>query len=66
MTDWVILLILAISGIIGYLLMGLIDRSIGRHTGGSDQHEREKGSNKHAETGEPERTYPGLSFFIRI
>ena len=36
MSDWIILLIFAISGIIGYRLMGLVDRAINRHTGDSN------------------------------
>ena len=37
MTEWMILLMLAIFGIIGYGLMGLVDRSISRHTAENDK-----------------------------
>ena len=66
MKDWIILLILAIFGIIGYRLMGRIDRSIDRHTAGSDKPEREKKTNEHAETGKPRRADPCLSVFLHI
>ena len=44
MTDWIMMLIFAVFGIIGYRLMGLIDRSIDRHTAGSHLSKRGEGS----------------------
>ena len=32
MKDWILLLVLAIFGIIGHVVMGRIDQSIDRHT----------------------------------
>ena len=66
MNDWILLLILAVFGIIGYQLMGLVDRSISRHTADRENPDREKKTNEHAETGESKRAYPGMSFFFNI
>ena len=66
MTDWIMILMLAVFGIIGYRLMGLIDRSIERHTSDSDQSEREKEPNEHAETGVPEDAHPGMPVLVHV
>lgn len=66
MKDWILLLILAVSGIIGYRLMGLVDRSISRHTDDSGSHAREKETNEYAETGKPEHANPGMPVFFNI
>ena len=52
MNDWILLLILALSGIIGYLIMGLIDRYLNRHTNNDDSQGQEKEADEHAESGE--------------
>ena len=49
MKDWILLLILAIFGIIGYAVMGRIDKSIGRHISDNDEAEREKKTNEPSE-----------------
>ena len=66
MTEWMILLMLAIFGIIGYGLMGLVDRSISRHTGENDKPKQETETNEYAETREPKHTHPCLPFFLHI
>ena len=66
MTDFIMLLMLAIFGIIGYLLMGMIDRSIERHTSKGDKPEQEKRTNEHTKTGETEHACPGLPVFLHI
>lgn len=41
MEDWIILLMLAISGIMGYQLIGLIEKLFSRHSADSDKKDRE-------------------------
>jgi hypothetical protein len=41
MEDWIILLMLAISGIMGYRLIGLVEKLFNRHTADSDKTDRE-------------------------
>ena len=52
MNDWILLLILALSGIMGYLVMGLIDRFLNRHTDDSGSPGQEKEEDGYAENGE--------------
>ena len=66
MKDWIIRLILAIFGIIGYGLMGLVDRSIDRHTNESSKPDREKETNEYAKSGKSRRPHPGMSFFLHF
>lgn len=66
MTDLILLLILAVFGIIGYRLMGLVDRSIDRHTAGNDKPEQEKETDEYAKAGESEDTHSGMPFFFHI
>ena len=66
MKDWILILLFAIFGIIGYLVMGLVDRSIGRHAPDSDKPDREKEENEHAETGKSGSAHPGLTVFFHI
>ena len=64
MTDWIMLLMLAIFGIIGYAVMGWVDRSISRHASDSDKPEWESGTDEPAENGKPARTYPRMPVFL--
>ena len=66
MTDWILLLMFAFFGIIGYLVMGLVDRSINRHTDGNGNPGQEKRADEYAETGEPGNAYPGMPFFVNF
>ena len=66
MADLIMLLIFAISGIIGYGLIGLIGRSIDRHTSGSNLPELEKKTDEYAETRKSERTYSCMPLFLNI
>ena len=66
MKDWILLLILAIFGIIGYAVMGRIDKSIGRHISDNDEAEREKKTNEPSEDGKSKRTYSGMSLFLHF
>ena len=66
MAEWILLLILAIFGIIGYRLMGLVDSSISRHTVENDKPEQETETDEHTETRESKRTHPCLPFFLHI
>ena len=66
MNDWMILLILAIFGIMGYGLMGLVDSSISRHTGENDKPGQEQVTNEYAEIRKPKHTHSGLPFFLHI
>ena len=66
MKDWILLLILAIFGIIGYAVMGRIDKSIGRHISDNDEAEREKKTNEPSEDGKSKCAYSGLSLFLHF
>ena len=66
MADWFIILILAISAIIGYRLMGLVDRSISQYAVSSEKPEQEKNTDEHTETGESERSHFGMPFFLDV
>ena len=41
MKDWIMLLTLAISGIMGYRLIGLLERLFRQHMAGTEKTERE-------------------------
>ena len=66
MKDLILLLILAISGIIGYVVMGRIDQSISHHTAGRDETEQEKMTNEPSEDGKSKRAYSGMSLFLHF
>ena len=66
MKDLILILMLVLAGIIGYTVMGMIDRSIDRHANGTDRPVQEKRANGHAETGKPWYTHPGMPFFINL
>ena len=66
MKDWILLLVLAIFGIIGYVVMGWIDKSIGRHISDNDEAEQEKKTNEPSEDGKSKRTYSGMSLFLHF
>ena len=66
MKDWIVLLVLAIFGIIGYVVMGRIDQSIDRHTADRDETEQEKITNEPSEDGKSKRTYSGMSLFLHF
>ncbi|MBR6165144.1 MAG: hypothetical protein IKQ45_04335 [Clostridia bacterium] len=66
MTDWIMILILAMFGIIGYQLMGLIDRFMDRHTAGCDRAEWEKGTNEPAKPGKIKRPRLSMPVFFRV
>ena len=66
MKDWILLLILAIFGIIGHVVMGRIDQSINRHTADRDETEQEKITNEPSEDGKSKRTYSGMSLFLHF
>ena len=65
MPDIFLFLIIAIFGIIGYRLMGLVDRFIDRHAAGSKQ-ELETNEYEPAENGEPEHAGSGLPVFLHF
>ena len=66
MTDWFILPILAIFGIIGYGLTGMIGRSIDRHTADDNKPGPETRTDEYAETGKPGRAYSCVPFFLHL
>ena len=51
MKDWIIPLILAIFGIIGYAVMGRIDKSIERHIPDSAEEDQEEKTDEPSENG---------------
>ena len=66
MKDWIILLVFAIFGIIGYQLVGMIDRLLGHDPADSEKQEREKGQNEPAEAGETKRTHSCMPVFLNL
>ena len=66
MTDLIMILILAVSGIIGYLLMGGVDGFIDRHVTGRDIQETETKADEYAESGEQEQEHSGMPVFLYI
>ena len=66
MSDWIMFPVFIIFGIIGYLLMGLIDKSIDRHAAGTEKTEQEKRTDEHAKARKPKHAYPGVPFFLHV
>ena len=66
MKDWIILLILAVFGIIGYVVMGWIDKSIDRHIPDNDEEEQEKKTDEPSEDGKSKRSHSGMSLFLHF
>ena len=66
MADMIMILILAVSVIIGYLLMAGVDGFIDRHVAGRNKQETETKADEHAEPGEQKRKHSGLPVFLNI
>ncbi len=66
MEDWILLLMLAFFGIIGYVVMDRIDRAIDRYITDDDESEQEKKTDEPSEDRKPKRTYSGMSLFLHF
>ena len=66
MADAMMVLLLAISGIIGYRLMDGIDGFIDQHVTGWDRPETENDADEYTEKGRERRTRAGMPVFLHI
>ena len=64
MADLIMILILAVSAIIGYVLMAGVDAFIDRHVAGRDR--QETGADEYAKTGKQRHKHSGVPFFLHI
>ncbi len=66
MTDLILILILAFSAIIGYLLMAGVDGFIDRHVADGNKRETETKADEHTKTGNQKRGHSCLSVFLNL